>query len=136
MSPTFTSGLAPQIQKFLDYKHSLGYKYQTGAIHLQDLDRFCARNGFEPILTRELVESWIMSMEDKNPSPYRDWLSPVREFGRYPSIQYSLMHISFLTALLLKNTLRNLTFLTKKKYQYSLKYAILSYLANHIKEDI
>lgn len=83
MSPTFTSGLAPQIQKFLDYKHSLGYKYQTGAIHLQDLDRFCMRNGFEPTLTRELVESWIMSKEDRNPSPYRDWLSPVREFGRY-----------------------------------------------------
>jgi len=83
MSYAFISGLAPQIRQFLDYKHSLGYKYSSAEFYLNDLDRFCMQKGLEANLTKELVESWIMSREQAHPSPYRAWISSIREFGRY-----------------------------------------------------
>ncbi len=83
MKYTFKSELAPQIRLFIEYKHSLGYKYERGEYYLSTLDRFYAQNNFGAKLSKDFVESWIMAREDANPSPYRSWLSPVREFGRY-----------------------------------------------------
>lgn len=83
MSLPFTSSMAPMIQEFLDYKHSLGYKYSSGAYYLYELDRFRELGGYPPVLSKELIESWIMLKEDISPTPYRSWISPIREFGRY-----------------------------------------------------
>ena len=83
MKHEFTSGLAQQMKRFIEHKHSLGYKYDTGSYSLLSLDRFYTQKGYESKLTRELVETWIIMREDKDSSPCRSWISPVREFGRY-----------------------------------------------------
>ena len=83
MTQRYISSLAPMITGFLEYKHSLGYKYGSGAYYLYELDRYCHENGYGGQLTKELVEGWILAKESRNPSPYRSWISPIREFGKY-----------------------------------------------------
>jgi integrase len=83
MSYVFRSKLARSILAFMEHKHNMGYKYSTEEYHLSTLDRYCASHGLGPQLSRELVEGWIFEKEDLTPSSYRDYLSPVREFGRF-----------------------------------------------------
>jgi integrase len=71
------------IQDFLDYKHSLGFKYATGVRYLHELDRFYEWGGYPAVFSRELIESWILLKEGAAPSPYRSWISPIRELGKY-----------------------------------------------------
>lgn len=83
MSYPFTSSIAHMIQEFLDFKYSLGYKYSSGGHYLHALDRFCEMGGYPSVVSKELIENWIMFKEDINPTPYRSWISPIREFGKY-----------------------------------------------------
>ncbi len=83
MTQVYISPLAPLINEFLKYKHSLGYKYSSGAYNLHELDQYCLKKGLGPQLTKELVEGWILSKESANSSQGRSWISPIREFGKY-----------------------------------------------------
>jgi integrase len=83
MGQSFKSGLAEDIHAFLLHKRSLGYKYQSGEFTLHELDSYCYSSGLEAKLNRNLVESWIIAKEAAHPSPYRSYISPVREFGRF-----------------------------------------------------
>jgi site-specific recombinase XerD len=65
------------------YKRSLGYKYESGERTLSELDSYCYSSGLEAKLSRSLVEGWIFAKEKANPSPYRSYISTVREFGRF-----------------------------------------------------
>ena len=93
------SNLAPQIEAFINFKHSLGIKYGSSMSHLRSLDGFNYSHGNSDCLRKETVEGWINWKEALSKSQDRSWVPPIREFGRYlRSIGYqrkinSIVHI-------------------------------------------
>lgn len=83
MKIVFQSRLSPKLQDFIEYKHSLGYKYITGAVYLMQFDRYCLYSGNPERLTKDIVEGWVCLKEQNSVNPDRSWMSPLREFGRY-----------------------------------------------------
>jgi integrase/recombinase XerD len=56
----FQSGVAPLIERFIQEKQAVGYKYQCGALALERLDRFLAKKGLTQCeLPRELASKWL-----------------------------------------------------------------------------
>lgn len=80
---TYISNLAGKIDSFLDFKHSLGIKYDTPRSHLKSLDRYNYDHDNIDSLSRELVEDWAAQYAAKSTSKNRSWVPPIREFGRY-----------------------------------------------------
>ena len=79
----FTSNLKPLIEEFLEFKHALGIKYDTGRFYLEQLDKYNKHHSNLDILTRELAEGWANQQAEKSITSDRSWISPIREFGRY-----------------------------------------------------
>jgi integrase/recombinase XerD len=79
----FTSNLKPLIEDFLEFKHALGIKYDTGRFYLEQLDKYNACHTNEVVLTREIAEGWAKQHAEKSVTGDRSWVSPIREFGRY-----------------------------------------------------
>jgi integrase len=79
----FKSAFAGEINAFLNHKRELGWKYNSGAQTLSELDRYCVTRDYAGEFSRELVEAWIIDKETLRPSPYRHYLSSIREFGRF-----------------------------------------------------
>ena len=77
------SNLAPQIEAFINFKHSLGIKYGSSMSHLRSLDGFNYSHGNSDCLRKETVEGWINWKEALSKSQDRSWVPPIREFGRY-----------------------------------------------------
>ena len=56
----FRSGVAPLIERLIQEKQAVGYKYQAGALALERLDRFLAKKGLAQCeLPRELALQWL-----------------------------------------------------------------------------
>lgn len=79
----FTSNLKPLIEEFLEFKHALGIKYDTGRFYLEQLDKYNKHHSNLDILTRELAEGWANQQAEKSITSDRSWISPIREFGRF-----------------------------------------------------
>lgn len=79
----FTSNLKPLMEDFLEFKHALGIKYDTGRFYLEQLDKYNVYHTNEMILTREIAEGWANKQAEKSITRDRSWISPIREFGRY-----------------------------------------------------
>ena len=81
----FISNLKPLIEKFLEFKRALGYRYNTGEFYLRQLDKYNADTFNESMLTKEIAEGWANQYSEKCNSLGRSWISTIREFGRYLS---------------------------------------------------
>lgn len=79
----FTSNLKPLIEDFLEFKHALGIKYDTGRFYLEQLDKYNKCHSNAAVLTRDLAEGWATQQAEKSITADRSWISPIREFGRY-----------------------------------------------------
>ena len=79
----FTSNLKPLIEDFLEFKHALGIKYDTGRFYLEQLDKYNKCHSNVAVLTRNLAEGWANQQAEKSITADRSWISPIREFGRY-----------------------------------------------------
>ncbi|XCP86168.1 hypothetical protein ABXS75_04990 [Roseburia hominis] len=79
----FTSNLKPLIEDFFEFKHALGFKYDTGRFYLEQLDKYNACHANVDVLTRETAEGWANQQAEKSITTDRSWISPIREFGRY-----------------------------------------------------
>ena len=79
----FTSNLKTLIKNFLEFKRSLGIKYDTGRFHLEQLDKYNKCHSNSATLTCDLAEGWANQQAEKSITADRSWISPVREFGRY-----------------------------------------------------
>jgi len=83
MSTDFISALAPQLESFLEFKHSIGIQYKSASCHLRSLDEYNFSNGNSSSLNKETVEGWAAAKSCKSTTLDRSWISPIREFGRY-----------------------------------------------------
>jgi integrase len=79
----FTSNLKPLIEDFLEFKHALGIKYDTGRFYLEQLDKYNKCHSNYAVLTRDLAEEWANQQAEKSITADRSWIFPIREFGRY-----------------------------------------------------
>lgn len=83
---TYISNLSGKIEDFLNFKNSLGIKYQAARSHLKSLDRYNLKHENESTLTKGLVEGWAEYYAERSTTRDRSWVSPIREFGRYLNI--------------------------------------------------
>ena len=79
----FVSKLGPAMERFLEFKHALGIKYQACEVHLRELDRYNLIHGNSDILTKEVAEGWALEHAGKSTTQDRSWIPPIREFGRF-----------------------------------------------------
>lgn len=63
----FSSNLAQKLNDFIDYKHTLGIKYETSRVYLLELDQYNLEHSNGDSLTKEIVEGWFSSTP-RNPN--------------------------------------------------------------------
>ena len=82
---TYISNLSGKIEAFLNFKSSLGIKYQAPRSILKNLDRYNLNHENKSELSKTLVEGWAEYYAARSETQDRSWVSPIREFGRYLS---------------------------------------------------
>lgn len=84
LNHSFNSALAPYIEGFLEYKHSLGYSYVGQETKLKNLDRFwLEENGNPAVISRETLLGWSTKRETESTCSRGDRLSIVRQLSLY-----------------------------------------------------
>ena len=83
LSPiTFKSVFAQVIEKYIDQKRSLGYKFNVEAESLKHFDLMCEScNIKEPILTNELIERWNRKRPYENDTTHSLRIRHIRSFS-------------------------------------------------------
>lgn len=80
----FTSGLAAPLQSLLDFKHALGYPYDTAEQHLRRFDEMCARDHpGQSILTKEMAMSWANARDGEHVNGQMRRITPVRQLAKH-----------------------------------------------------
>lgn len=83
MKKTYLSRLAPFMEAFMKYKHSLGWKYETGEYYLRDFDRYCAENESEDFSLKDIIKKWIILRDTECSNTQHIRVATIREFGKY-----------------------------------------------------
>ena len=83
MEKAYASKLAPFMEAFMEFKHSLGWKYKTGEFYLREFDRYCAENESEAASLKDNIKSWAIIRETECPNTQHVRVAPIREFGKY-----------------------------------------------------
>ena len=80
----FNSHFKADIQKFLDLKHSLGYKYALEEILLSQFDKMCIfKYPKEKVLTQIIVMDWATARKNESNSSIGNRIVTIREFAKY-----------------------------------------------------
>lgn len=80
----FKSGLAQQMQAFLDYETAAGYSESTYLPRLRNLDAFLAENyPGESGLGEDMVLEWTVRRENESPPTFSNRCGFIRKFGSY-----------------------------------------------------
>lgn len=78
------SNFKGDIQSFLDLKHSIGYKYTTAQIIIEQFDFMCySKYPNESVLTEEIAINWAKPRKNESPAYTQSRIVVVREFAKY-----------------------------------------------------
>ena len=55
MKRSLTSSISPQIERFLEFKRSQGFKYDTAEYYLSNLDYYWTANGYDNNFSKEQI---------------------------------------------------------------------------------
>ena len=84
--PTFTSVFADEINTYLDYKESSGFKAISYNSILKKFDRFCKVNEIAaPVFNRELADEWIKRHDDEAHTTHYTRINTIKNFLLYLS---------------------------------------------------
>lgn len=83
MKKAYVSRLAPYIESFVKFKHSLGWKYQTSEFYLHEFDRYFAENELEGASLKEIIKRWAILKDTECPNTQHVRVAPIREFGKF-----------------------------------------------------
>ncbi len=83
MEKGYVSKLAPFMEAFMEFKHSLGLTYETGEYYLRNFDRYCVENESEGATLKEIIKSWVFLRDSECPNTQRVRVAPIREFGKF-----------------------------------------------------
>ena len=82
MSSITKGPFAEQIDDFVKFKRSTGYKYNKEYILLRQFDRYCLEKCIvEPIMTKEIVEDWCHKKGYENQLANNQRVSVIRQFA-------------------------------------------------------
>jgi len=79
----YTSSFSREIESFVAYKRSCGFKYIRAEYDLKHFDAFCASSENEHLSPQQLADKWILKKEDEHPNTRSGRVGPVRVFGKY-----------------------------------------------------
>lgn len=80
----FTSGLAAHIQSLLDFKHAIGFPYDTPERHLRDFDAMCAQNyPGHTSLTKDMAMTWARARGREHVNGQLRRITPVRQLAKH-----------------------------------------------------
>ena len=84
MSYSFNSNLGKYITGLIEYKHLLGYPYNSSSLILQRFDLYCMENWpYESTITKEMGLGWATLKENEHPNGLMRRISPVRQLAKY-----------------------------------------------------
>lgn len=83
MGKAYVSKLAPFMEAFVAYKHSLGWKYITCEYYLREFDSYCAKNESEASTLKDMIRNWMILKKAECSNTHRIRVSPIREFGKF-----------------------------------------------------
>ena len=83
MENRYISKLAPFMETFIELKHSLGLKYETGEYYLRNFDRFCVENESETSALSDIIKRWAVLRDSECPNTQHVRVAPIREFGKF-----------------------------------------------------
>lgn len=80
----FKSCFAEHIEGLIDYKKKSGYIYDSAKYILIQFDRYCISNNIsEPVITKELTESWGTRRTDESREYLKTRVSVIRQLSLY-----------------------------------------------------
>jgi integrase len=83
--PGFRSPLAAHLQRFLDLKRAMGYRYREEALLVRDLDRFMTSRlpANDPVLTLDLAREYLARRGTESETTRAHRLTIIREVSRF-----------------------------------------------------
>ena len=81
----FTSAFAPELDRYLVFKQSMGCYGASRIWYLRRFDAYCTQHD-RRVFDRDTVEGWVTEQLDRS-GAYRSWMSYVRDFGRWLQAQ-------------------------------------------------
>ena len=80
----FTSGLAAHIQSLLDFKHAIGFPYDTPERCLGRFDAMCAQDyPGQSVLTKEMAMAWAAARDGEHVNGQLRRITPVRQLAKH-----------------------------------------------------
>lgn len=81
---SFTSGLADHIQSLLDFKHAIGFGYETSQRHLHRFDAMCTQDyPGQTKLTKEIAMAWAAARDGEHVNGQIRRITPVRQLAKH-----------------------------------------------------
>lgn len=78
------SNFKDDINNFLNLKYSLGYKYTTGKILIEQFDELCfSEFSKEKVLNKEIALKWAIPRANESSASLENRIVIVREFAKY-----------------------------------------------------
>ena len=78
------SNFKEDINNFLNLKYSIGYKYTTGKILIEQFDNLCFTDfNNQSTLTKEIALKWAVQRDDESNASLENRIVIVREFSKY-----------------------------------------------------
>jgi hypothetical protein len=71
MEKAYVSTLAPFMEDFVAFKHSLGLKYITGEFYLREFDSYCAKNESETTTLKYMIRNWMILKNTESSNTHR-----------------------------------------------------------------
>lgn len=79
--PVFHSVFADEMNSYLDYKVSSGYKAVSFYVNLRHFDRFCVQQGIkEPVFTTEDAVKWIQKKDNEATTTHYSRVNGIKQF--------------------------------------------------------
>lgn len=72
--------LSELIDKFIEYKRSIGHDYNSGVYSLQRFSKFCENLGITEIPDKSVFQQWVKRIDTEEVSSHKTRISPIREF--------------------------------------------------------
>ena len=80
----FIGGLAAHIQSLLDFKHAIGFPYDTPERILRQFDAMCAQSyPGQTRLTKEMAMAWAAARDGEHVNGQLRRITPVRQLGKH-----------------------------------------------------
>lgn len=83
MEKGYISKLALFMESFVEFKNSLGLKYETGEYYLHKFDWYYVANKSKVNSLKDIIKSWVVLKDSECPITQHRRVALIREFGKF-----------------------------------------------------